>query len=404
MAKYKKYTKKKKKSKSRTQKRKPVSRNKGLRINDSDLAFLYGPSVKELINSLDNQNNQSFNENDENFKIEFPSKITRRNFDKYFTQAIISAKQKYKKKNLKILKQLLLLLIDFNPINYGDYFGLDSNITELHKIFKIDLIFTLLTDEKKVEAYGNDLSKIDFQFKSSDDYLIWMNNKGFNEANLYDRSFTGYFSFQNFEQILFSPIILNAYKSALNELYGINISTSRIKNTLNSFISSHEIYFISIPDSYYGLTLIDGTILLNKRYVEFHNSVNGLKIVMTLFHEYMHVLSRLFRGDNNYLLNTREFLNTRGIMVTESGNYFDEKILDYFTIKEATYLEADYLLKPENYNHNAVDQFKGDFISFRNKNVKIIKSSIKFSIAKKKLGENSIFVGNHCYFAGSRFY
>lgn len=226
----------------------------------------------------------------------------------------------------------------------------------------------------------------------------------FKNAFLYNKNNNGKYSFNNFEKILYSPTVLNAYKKVIKKLYGLKMSANQIKIELSNYINRHNIYFIMMPSQYYGLTLYDGTIFLNQKYYDvFQDSIDVLRIFFTLLRELMHSLSRLSRGNTNYFLdNGSGFLNTKNeIGIDESGSYF-ENILLFDALKEnrITYLEADYLLDPSNYSYKNVDNFKKSFVKFRNKNTN--PNSFKFSISKENFEDIPINPGNRCYCAGSR--
>ena len=71
---------------------------------------------------------------------------------------------------------------------------------------------------------------------------------------------------------------------------------------------------------YYGLILYDGTILINQIYLDAKSNRNSLTILFTLMHEIKHALSRMARGDDNFVLNTDKFKKNSIISSKESGN------------------------------------------------------------------------------------
>ena len=63
---------------------------------------------------------------------------------------------------------------------------------------------------------------------------------------------------------------------------------------------------------YNGLILYDGTILINQAYYGLtFTHRNAFIILFTLLQEIMQALSRLIRGDDNYLLNNAEFTKAK---------------------------------------------------------------------------------------------
>ena len=89
---------------------------------------------------------------------------------------------------------------------------------------------------------------------------------------------------------------------------------------------------------YYGLILYDGTILINQIYLCAKSNRNSLTILFTLMHEIMHALSRMVRGDDNFLLNTDQFTKNTNISSKESGNYLENKLL--FSVLKAKVLTS----------------------------------------------------------------
>ena len=111
-----------------------------------------GPSIAELINALDQPlKNNSIPFYNSSFKLKFPSKIHKRKFIELFKNGIDFAKSTFKSDNLKKLKEILLILKDINGKNPENEFGLMTCKNELQKTYRIDLILTLLSDEKKIE-------------------------------------------------------------------------------------------------------------------------------------------------------------------------------------------------------------------------------------------------------------
>lgn len=62
----------------------------------------------------------------------------------------ILQRAKFKLDNLKKFKEILLFLKDINGKNPENEFGLMTCKNELQKTYRIDLILTLLSDEKKI--------------------------------------------------------------------------------------------------------------------------------------------------------------------------------------------------------------------------------------------------------------
>ena len=134
----------------------------------------------------------------------------------------------------------------------------------------------------------------------------------------------------------------------------------------------------------YGLTLFDGTIFINKDYYSFVHKSKIFIVFLTLFHEYSHILSRLFRGNKDYFYDTGEFIknNTnKNLKYTEeSGNFIEEKLLfNVLPEKSITKWEASYLLNPNNYIYENIDDFHKAFLNYRNLNMNLINNSQKLN-------------------------
>ena len=116
----------------------------------------------------------------------------------------------------------------------------------------------------------------------------------------------------------------------------------------------------------------------------------------------MHILSRLLRKDNNFFLDTGEFTKKLKIFSDESGNYFENKLLPTVHKKKClTIIEAEYLLKKENYVYKTLKEFQNAFNIFRKGNKSKIQSSQTFAVGKESNDKTfSIEIG--CYCAGER--
>lgn len=367
--------------------------------------FFSEPTIEEQINSLDSPLiNEFLLNNSSELKIKFPSEINNRKFSELFSKGINFAKVNFSQKNLKVLKKLLLMLNEVKGNDtIGDEFGLDSCPNNLHKIFRKDLILTLLSDEKKLSKLGKEgLKKVQENFKKTKEYNLFVNNSVYSNCILFNENSNGLYSFNEFKNIIFSPVVLQAYKEVLNELYGVQLSSKEIKEIIKDFLNKHSIYFVLMNIEYYGLILYDGTILINKIYYVSNTDKDAFIILFTLLQEIMHALSRIVRGDDNYLLNTDKFTKRNIIFCEESGIFFENKLLySVLKAKELTSIEATYLLKKANYEYKTIVEFHKAFIDFKNKNIKKINSLIPFSIGKES-NNDSFIINFGCYCAGSR--
>lgn len=363
-----------------------------------------GPSITEIINSLDIKSS-SKNNNNSDFRIEFPSKISNRKFFELFQKGIELAKKNYSSFNLKILKKILLLLNEeAKGSKIEDEFGLNSCL-KLQKTFRIDLIFTLLSDESKIKELNiKDLSEVESKFKATVDYSLFFDDSEFKLPLLFNEKTDKIFSLNNFKEILMSPVVLKVYQEVLDELYDVKASEKEIKDLINNFIKAHDIYFMYMDVSRFGMTLYDGTIIINKIYYRSPYTVEKAFIILfTLMHELMHVISRLKRGDKNFFLNTDEFTKFKNKnYAQESGVYFDNKfLLNVLNGKYLTSLEADYLLDLKHYESKSIEGFHKAFMEFRTKNKNEIQESKTFAIAKTS-NDHTFSIKIGCYCAGER--
>ena len=361
-------------------------------------------TIEKLINSLDVPIKKSKIYKDADFKLKFPSDIDDANFEELFKKGINYAKMNFGEKNLKVLKTILLVLKDINGKNSNDDFGLKSCANDLQKVYRKDLIFTLLSSKNKIEEYGKS-SQVEHKFKQSIDYFIYIDNPAFSNALLYNannNNKTELYPFNQFKDIIVSNVILKVYKEILEELYDVQTSENEIKKIIENFLKNHNIYFLPMNSRRYGMTLYDGTIIINKIYYGAAYSEEFAFIILwTLLHELMHILSRLIRKDNNFFLDTGEFTKNNKIFSDESGNYFENKLLlSVLTRKSLTLIEAEYLLKKKNYAYKTLKEFQNAFITFRKLNNSQIKCSQSFPIGKESNNSFPIKIG--CYFHGER--
>lgn len=386
------------------EKNKSISPNTNKKLNNKNLSLDTG--ITALINSLDNPNSISAFIISTRILVKFPSKLSDRQFMDLFIKGINSAKLKFKKHNLIILKNILLFLKGLDRKDCTDDFGLQNCENELQNTFRKDLILTLLTDESKIESLKiknpKDVVKV---FQTTIDYGIYISNNNFKTALLYNENNNGQYSYQKFKNILFSPAIVKIYQETLYDLYDVHISDKDFKKIMKDFLSKNNIFFMKMDLGRFGMLLYDGTILINNQYyVYYYSSKNVFIVYYTLLNELMHAISRLIRGDENYFLNTDEFIKIKGqnIKADESGNFFEDKFLLCIILKPAlTELESNYLLDTKSYEYHTVKEFHDAFKNFRTKNAKTIKNSLCFAI-RKSANDDTIPLRFGCYCAGSR--
>ena len=332
-------------------------------------------------------------------EIPFASEINKREFNKYFLYGINFARTNYDQKSLRILKRILLMLINNQQNEIGDEFGIASNKNILNQTYKIDLIFTLLTNENKIKNLKiKDIEKTEEVFKETDNYLLLNYSDSFKDILPYNKNIKEKYSIDNFEKILYSPVIINTYRDLLFDLYNMTITTELIKKKLKDFLKRFCIYFVLMDPKVNGMVLYNGTIIINRILIHTYRKEGRFKLFFTLLHELMYVLSRLFIDDPNFFVNKDEFLKKDGMkIIGESGEYFDKRLLlDSLPKPEITDIEAEYLLEPKNYKFKNAEEFKLNFIDFRKKKMKSILNLEPFHIGKSP--ETYTFtIGQRCY-------
>ena len=101
---------------------------------------------------------------------------------------------------------------DINGKNPENEFGLMTCKNELQKTYRIDLILTLLSDEKKIEELEvKNLNEVINEFKKTVDFGIYIDDDAFEKCVIYNKNNNGTHSFKKFKGILFSPTIIKIY-------------------------------------------------------------------------------------------------------------------------------------------------------------------------------------------------
>ena len=342
----------------------------------------------------------------------FPKELNYEQFISLFLQGIEYAKCKFKFENLINLKQILKKLHDIDVklgYNQNKVFPFLESKNKLEKLFKMDLLLSLVSDETitniKVSQNKDSLNDI---FTQTKEYLLYDQKDLFTEAKEYeDQNVNQNIYIAKFKELLFINTILNTFKEIINELYNVNLKVNEIKKKLIDFRKNHKIFFIEMPKELYGLTIFNGTILLNSLYLNdggkfYKDSSTYFIIFFTLFHEYMLILSRLVRGDNNFFNNIGDFLKALNLKIKESGKFFEQHFLfKYLKFKSITKAEANYLLNKDNYVYDSSQEFGKNLQNFIKKNENYIKQLPRVSISKNENSRVELRIG--CGFAGLRY-
>ena len=362
-------------------------------------SFIY-PSITELIQSLDDKDLANTTRD---FYLKFPSNLNDREFIKLFKEGINYAKRNFKFDNLKILKEILLLLKDNNNVDSSDEFGLEiCKNNKLLKVFKFDLILRLLSDESKLEELEiknvTDANEIRTKFINSIDYGLSKSDNEMKNAVLFNQNSVGVFSYQSFKNILFSPTIISLYKDILYELYNIKISKKELIKIVKEFINSHNIFFVRMSLTHFGMLLYNGTIIINGSYYSrTYFSQDAFVIYYNLLFEIMNAISYILGGNDNYLLNNNESNKNKKIKSDERGDYFANKFFfDVVKEKKLSVLEADYLVDIKNYQYDNIKDFHLSFKNWRKRNINAIKNSDNFIFTKSDITTFSIKIGCYC--------
>ena len=174
--------------------------------NIESIGNFFGPSVIDIINSLDTPiSNSEDSKNNKIFQLQIFSDISKREFYNYFMNGINYAKSNYNIKSLKILKKILLLLIDPQG-NKDDEFGIKNKKNNLYQTFKMDLILSLISDENKITSLGvKDIADTEKLFKQSYDYDLLKDPTKFENIIQYNKNIKDIYSLENFEKIFEKP-------------------------------------------------------------------------------------------------------------------------------------------------------------------------------------------------------
>ena len=360
--------------------------------------------IREIIQSLDTLNiDLNIKTKFTPLKHKFPEELNNEQFISLFLKGIEYAKNKYKFENLKNIKIILNKYHDIDVklgYNKNKIFSFLETQNELEKIYKMDLLLSLVSDETITDIHINQNDSLDAIFSKTKEYVLYAQKELFIHAKEYkDENVNKNIYIKKFEELLYSKTILNTYKEVLNELYNVKLSINQIKKLLIDFRKSHKIYFIEMPLNLYGLTLFNGTILISNKFLDkyVNNESRSFIIFFTLFHEYTHILSRLVRGDNNFFRNTGEFLKALNLKIGESGKYFENQfLLNFLKKKSITDIEAEYLLNKDNYIYDSSEEFGNNLKNFIKNNQDIIKQFPRVSIGKNEDDGVKISVGCGC--------
>ena len=225
---------KKLKNISKSKKVKNIKKNKIKRNYRSSVRLRYSneknleENIKLLIESLDNIS-LDLDEKPRPINLDFPNDLTNEEFKALFLKGIKYEKQYFKINNLLNLKLLLNKFkeLDNNNYNNNECFHFLKSKNKLERIFKIDLLLSLLTDEDKTNfTKETDINSI---FTNTKEYKMYDKRQIFENIIEYNNKITGDILITDFESLLYSNTVLNCFKESIEELYDKKIDIEEIK-------------------------------------------------------------------------------------------------------------------------------------------------------------------------------
>ena len=185
----------------------------------------------------------------------------------------------------------------------------------------------------------------------------------FDENNEYDIK-PDKINFRNKNDILFvltSKPVIEAYLKML-ETQNINTSEEQIKTQINAYLSDTSKFFlITMPIGIYGLTIYNGMIFCNKRYLNkehpFPFELKQALMVIAFIHEMAHVLVRTMRSNMNYYLNTDNCIVNGG--KNDEAGLIVENLL-FIVVDNLNVCHCRYVLDKKNY-HKSLDLYQKGF-------------------------------------------
>ena len=164
------------------------------------------------------------------------------------------------------------------------------------------------------------------------------------------------------EEFLKTKTLFSCYEKTIKDIYGECGLTDEknIKDCLDKIINNNikKIYFVKFPNQLIGLTIFNGEIFINKKYYDLlyncEQNISSMAVIyITILHEIMHCLIRLFSTENNNCNN--HFTNTidriqknNSKIIKESGNLFEKNLTG--NLNEFNIYNSSYILDIDNYN------------------------------------------------------
>ncbi len=383
------------------------------------------------------------------FKFTFLEEMSNETFIQLFTDGINFIKNKWSSKNLSILKKLFFELENNNKIKPDKLFFSflnEKNDNRLDIVYKKDFILSLFlhppllnnkinTNDNELyqNYYNSKIKEISLYLNFETENIIEFNDKFQMKLDSRDISYAALKNFifnkEYFIKTVTSNCLISCYKDLLKFFYpNMYISTEEMKNKLYEYLMLHKIYFVDMSIGLYGLTLYNGTILINNKFcknTDLNNSPYICIIFLTLLHEMAHVSVRIFRNEKNYFYNTffeidknmdnnlikklniNNFLS-KNKFIEESGFFFEEIFLwsefeknNLNNYKYISHLDSIFIF---NFNYTR------DYRIFRqcikvNRDIsgdEKIPSFLKFSVEKRDTSLNIYLSPDRCINANLR--
>lgn len=385
------------------------------------------------------------------FEFEFLEEMTNKAFIELFIKGIKFIKANWTLNDLSIIKRLFFDLEDNNQMNPTKFFF--SSLTEqdenkLDIIYKKDFILLLFFHRPLLNKRNNivDLNSIyrNYVEDKNKEITLYLNIKNQNIIEFNDnikfklnKKDVSYHALKNFIfdkkyviKTITSNCLISCYQYLIKFLYpNIKITSEEIKSKLYEYLLNHKIYFVDMLDGLYGLTLYNGTILINKKYCQYYGLNNApyiCIIFIILLHEIAHVSIRILTEEKNYFYSTflivdkyidKNILNKLNInhylknnkIINESGLLFEELFFwcEFETKNITNYKYISHLDSIFIFNFNYERDYRIFRLSFKvNRDInhsENLDPSLKFSIEKKN-GSLKIYLSpDRCINANLRF-
>ena len=209
-----------------------------------------------------------------------------------------------------------------------------------------------------------------------------------NVYNKKEDNISKYLNKKQLTKYLTSNALISVYYYVLKyrtNCYGV--SKEVIKNKITDLVNKLTIFFCPLDKSIGGLTIYSGNIFIKKRYYDdylkkTYGNIPLAVILITVFHEFMHVLYRSFRKIDNYYIRT-EPKKIDSKEFDDSGDMVDYYLIN--SMEEYYKEESDYLLNEDNYLIN-YEGFRRGLLSIK-KNITNINEQTPYpaKIIKKRV-------------------